>query len=279
MTKLTLPFLETMITQACNLSCTGCTNYSDLTHQGYVPWSHGRTQLENWLDRIEIEEFGIIGGEPMINPEWKDWIAGVRQLLPQARIRFTTNGLLLKKQSGVLDFLEAVGNVTFKITVHVHDRTLENQIQHIFQARDWQPVTEFGIRRWAGPHGTRLQINRPDRFIKTYQGTYKDMQPWDSDPAAAFESCCQQTCPLLYQGRIYKCSTAGLLVNTLNRFDRPNWNSWQKYIDSGIGINDDNDTVKRFVDNFGKMNSICGQCPSSLHHTSILNHTITVGRK
>ena len=67
--KLVLPFLETMLTQACNLSCTGCTNYSDLRYSGYVKWADGKRDLEQWLDRIDIPDFGLMGGEPLMNPE------------------------------------------------------------------------------------------------------------------------------------------------------------------------------------------------------------------
>ena len=104
-----LPFLETMITQACNLSCLGCTNYSDLPHSGYVSWSQGRKSLERWLTRVRIDDFGIMGGEPLLNPEWKQWLMGVRELLPQAQIRFTTNGVLLHRWPNILDFLQGIG--------------------------------------------------------------------------------------------------------------------------------------------------------------------------
>jgi molybdenum cofactor biosynthesis enzyme MoaA len=106
MSKPILPFVETMITQVCNLSCTGCTNYSDLQHEGYVPWSQGRTWLEAWLERIDIPDFGIMGGEPLINPEVNMWIQGVRDLLPTSQIRFTTNGILLHKN---LDIVDSIG--------------------------------------------------------------------------------------------------------------------------------------------------------------------------
>ena len=128
-----LPFLETMITQICNLSCEGCTNYSDLSHSGYVSWHQGRKQLESWLQRLDISDFGIMGGEPLINPKWRDWILGVRELMPQSQIRFTTNGLLLHKAPDILDLLESVGNIVFKITVHVRSRDLEGKISDIMK--------------------------------------------------------------------------------------------------------------------------------------------------
>ena len=279
MKKLTLPFVETMITQVCNLSCTGCTNYSDLVHRGYVPWQEGKQQILQWLERINIEEFGIMGGEPMINPEWQSWLAGVRMLLPDARLRFTTNGLLLHKYPDIVDLLEDIGNVTFKITIHVNDDQLNNCIDEIFSARSWTPVTEFGINRWQGPSGLRFQINRPEIFTKTYQNSYHDMKPWHSQPSAAFDNCCQQTCPLLYNGRIYKCSTAGLLKSTLERFSWPNQQEWQQYIDDGIGVNDADADVQQFVDNFGLPARICGQCPTAADTISQLSHVINVRRK
>ena len=143
MSKLILPFLETMITQVCNLSCSGCTNYSDLTHSGYVKWNQGRAWLEPWLDMLQISDFGIMGGEPLINPEVEDWMLGVRQLMPDAQIRFTTNGLLLDRWPNLIDLAHDIGNCVFKITVHVDDQHLEQNIQKLFDKFSWEPVVEY----------------------------------------------------------------------------------------------------------------------------------------
>jgi len=256
-----LPFLETMIIQACNLSCTGCTNYSDLRHRGYVTWQQGRKTLLQWLERIDIQEFGIMGGEPMINPQWQEWVTGTRELFPTSQLRFTTNGLLIKNVRNIVDVMKQVGNIVFKITVHVESDHLNNIIDQVFACEDWQPVEEYGIKRWIGPNQVRFQVNRPQTFTKSFQGTYQNMRPWNSSPESAVRACCQQTCPLLYQDRIYKCSTAGLLQDILNRFDRPNWEEWQPYINQGIGIDSSDSEIEQFCQMFGKPESICGQCP------------------
>lgn len=275
--NLTLPFLETMITQACNLSCLGCTNYSDLKHNGYVSWNEGRQWISNWNKKLSILDFGIIGGEPLINPEVREWLSGVRLLLPNAQIRFTTNGLLLDKHPDLLDFLHNLGNIVFKITVHVNESKLEKSIKDILSAKSWQAVNEHGINRWRTTNGLRFQVNRPTWFVKTYKHDYASMMPHDSPPDRAFNQCVQQTCPLLYKGRIYKCSTAGLLKDLLKRFDNPNFNQWSDYIDSGIGIEDDDLAIKSFLDNFGKHHSICGQCPD--HGAPRIDHIKFVTRK
>jgi organic radical activating enzyme len=277
MSKLILPFLETMITQACNLSCQGCTNYSDIKHSGYVTWKQGQAWLEPWTDRFEIQDFGIMGGEPLINPEVEKWLIGVRDLLPDAQIRFTTNGLLMHRWPDLLSLCHDMGNVVFKITVHVKNQIIDNAIEKIFSQFDWEPVIEHGISRWSTSNGLRFQINQPEYFLKTYQNTYHDMMPHHSDPEEAFGVCIQKTCPLLYQGKIYKCSTAGLLLDTLARFGKPNWTHWQPYIDPGISPDSSQDELQAFVDNFGLPNPRCGQCPDK--STPPLLHQITVRYK
>ena len=103
--KLIIPFVETMAIQSCNLSCVGCTNYSDLIHKGYVSWNSIENDLKEWLEVIDIEDFGIMGGEPLLNPEIEQWIIGIRKLLPNSRIRFTTNGLKLHKNFLLVDLM------------------------------------------------------------------------------------------------------------------------------------------------------------------------------
>ena len=277
MSKIILPFLETMITQVCNLSCNGCTNYSDLTHSGYVKWNQGKAWLEPWFDILQISDFGIMGGEPLINPEVEDWMIGIRQLMPDAQIRFTTNGLLLDRWPNLMDLAHDIGNCVVKVTVHVDDQHLEQNIQELFNKFQWEPVTEYGIHRWKTDRNLRLQINRPQKFLKTYQNNYANMRPHHSDPVKAFQLCIQQTCPLLVNDRIYKCSTSALLADTLNKFDRPNWNEWEPYLESGISVDSDRKLIENFVNNFGKPHSQCAQCPDSESHA--IPHLINVVKK
>jgi organic radical activating enzyme len=277
LSKPVLPFLETMITQACNISCVGCTNYSDLTHPGYVSWQSGQTQIQSWLDRVDIPDFGIMGGEPLINPEVREWIQGCRDLMPDSQIRFTTNGLLLHKHFDIIDLLSNIGNCVFKITVHVENTELEDIVNRVHSMYKWEPVVEYGVKRFKTDRGFRFQINRPTEFVKTYQNSYRNMMPYHSDPAQAFDKCCQQTCPLLYNSNIYKCSTAGLLSDVLARFDNPNVEHWMPYLTDGIDPNCSDVQLSQFIDNFGKPNSICGQCPSGNNGTII--HMEQVSRK
>lgn len=270
--KLTLPFLETMITQVCNLACVGCSNYSDLTHSGYVTWNQGKQWIEPWLQRVDIPDFGIIGGEPLINPEVRDWLIGIRTMMPKSQIRFTTNAILLHKHWDIIDLMHDLGNVSFKITVHLNDARIQELIDRIFARYSWHPIREHGIDRWITDDGFRFHVKKPDIFVKTYQGHYHDMMPWNSDPEMAFENCYQQTCPLMHQGKLYKCSTAGLLKNTVEKAAPHLAEHWIKYMDPGLKSDCNQQGLDNFVSNFGKPHHRCAQCPTALDSASVLDH-------
>ena len=270
-----LPFLELMLSSVCNLVCTGCSTYSDLPSRGYVPWPTMKQWLMQWQQRLDIEDIGPMGGEPLIYPDVMIMLQDLRSMFPTSKIRFPTNGTLLHKHWHVVDWLYNDGNATLKITRHIDSEQLEQNIDQVWRRYSWTPVHEYGIDRFCTDTGLRLQVNEPKIFTQTFQGSYTDAQPWYSDPAAAFANCHQQTCPLLHRGRIFKCSTSALLPDALARHDNPNSEQWQSYFDNSlngsIDLNSDSAAVESFVTNFGQPHQICSQCPSQ-HHDCYVEH-------
>ena len=70
-----IPFLEIQVNQACNLSCKGCSTFSDLKWNGYFTWEEGRSWLEPWIINIELPAIGYMGGEPLLNPQLPEIIS------------------------------------------------------------------------------------------------------------------------------------------------------------------------------------------------------------
>lgn len=279
MPKLSLEFLESMIIRSCNLSCEGCTTFSDLKWSGYIPWEQGKEWIEPWTKRLEIQSWGVMGGEPLMNPDLPQWLEGIRKLLPEAQIRIVTNGLLLDKHQWIIDTLHDLGNSILKISYHLPDERVDANIDQIMNRFDWKPVHEFGIDRWLSDREFRFQVSRPTQFLKTFQGPYNDMRPHDNTPSDAFEICVQKRCPMLWNGRIYKCGTVGLMPSLLERFNWPNLDQWQPYIDAGISPECSDQELESFVTNFGRPHRLCRQCPSTKDLSSLIDHTITVKRK
>jgi organic radical activating enzyme len=260
-----IPYTEIMITQVCNLTCKACSTYSDLDHKGYLTWDNGRAQIEPWLQRVTFDHFGLMGGEPLINPQIRDWLIGIRKLMPTTVIRLPTNGTLLHKNLDIVDLLAELGNIIFKITVHVHSQQIENSIKYVQDKFNWTPVNEYGVDRFKTGNNFKFQVNRPRTFYKTFQNNYENALPYDSLPTKAFDVCHQKECPLLINERIYKCSTSGLMPDILKKFKSPNSQAWKKYLDNNlngsIGLNSTDAEIKNFIENIRKPHATCSQCP------------------
>lgn len=217
-----------------------------------------------------------MGGEPLINPEISQWIEGARSLLPNAQIRFVTNGTLLTKHWWVVDLLRRMGNCVLKISRHIDDARINDAIDKIFSSQQWHPITQYGIERWQDSTGMIFQISQPEMFLQTFRNDYANMAPHDSDPAQAFDICVQKRCPLLHQDRLYKCGTTALTPGILDRFGRPNWQQWIPYVDTGLDIDCTDQQLEFFCRNFGRPHAVCRQCPSSKDTSSLLPHRTTV---
>lgn len=270
-----------MASYACNLSCKGCSNYSDLRLNGVVNWNECKSWLTNWLSVIDINEFSIIGGEPMINPYINDWLVGARELMPTTKIILTTNGLLLGKNFEVVETLNNIGNSLLKITVHIeNNKIINDNIKKIFDLYEFEPTVEYGIQRFVNKNNFRIHIKKPTTFIKTFKNNYHNMMPHNNDPSEAFKICSQKTCPLLYKGRIYKCSSIAMLSEILVKFNRQEILEWQEYVNyKGIAFDDDINIIEKFVKMFGKPESICKMCPTENDTSSHIDHLKNVKRK
>ena len=102
-----IPYIEHHIVDHCNLKCAGCSHFSCISD----PWfedldafQHDFTQLAA-LTNHYIPLIRIMGGEPLLHPDVKEFLRITRALFPGSTIHLVTNGLLLKqKKEELMDF-------------------------------------------------------------------------------------------------------------------------------------------------------------------------------
>ncbi len=92
-------YIEFHISDSCNLNCQGCIHFSSLVPPGSLV---SFSEVENDLRRLKkivehIEIIRVMGGEPLLNPEWQRYITLVREIYPYTDLRLATNGLLVGK--------------------------------------------------------------------------------------------------------------------------------------------------------------------------------------
>lgn len=266
MTRPFLPYLETMLSNSCTLSCENCTNYSDYNMKGSLRYSEFEPVFDAWNERIEIDCFGFIGGEPMINPELKTFMRETQRKL-QKSVMLVTNMTLWHRWPNFIDFIKDMGSVHLKFSVHQPDEDyVQNAIQDVMQNVNWTEVEiSNDYKQYKNDdYSLVFTIDRSNRFTRTWQGnSYYDMKPYNSNPVAAHRECSQTYCPLLYKGRLYKCSSVALLEQVLKDhflIDDPDWKPYLDY--QGIGLEDSNEQVHAWINNYAKPHNICRMCPT-----------------
>jgi organic radical activating enzyme len=114
-----LPYVEFNITNVCNLNCPDCVTYNNFAFRGHSRWSAWADIYEQWSQLLDLDRLAIVGGEPMLNPDFETWARSLRRLWPRAQILVLTNGTQLHKYPDLRQLLQDC-KITLKISAHGH---------------------------------------------------------------------------------------------------------------------------------------------------------------
>lgn len=96
-------YIETHITEACNLKCRGCSHFSVFAKPKHKDIEEFRREFERLHELGEIQIIRLMGGEPLLNPNFMDYLRIARQYFPNSTISLVTNGLLKDRIDQHLD--------------------------------------------------------------------------------------------------------------------------------------------------------------------------------
>lgn len=195
--------IEYSITDQCNLNCAYCCHYAPIAKRYFVDLS----QFTRDIFRLsvltnsgrQLGTLGILGGEPLLHPDFIEICAVAREYLPYSRIRVTTNGLLLNKLSKQdLCILRR-----FDIEILISKYRAEDD----FDAMD-KLLTEYGIvHKFCSNNElvtfTKFELDEEGK--QDAEETHKQCDMWQG----------YYTCHELRNGMLYPCSQIAR-VDTLN---------------------------------------------------------------
>jgi organic radical activating enzyme len=117
-------YVEFYITNVCNFNCAGCNRFNNFNLSGSQKWRDYEKRYNDWRDVIDIGSFTVLGGEPMTNPDYLDWLQSIHELWPSAQGSLLTNGHYLRADNRTL--YEAIeksqGRLRIEIGLHNIDR-------------------------------------------------------------------------------------------------------------------------------------------------------------
>lgn len=188
-----IPYFETHIEDFCNLKCRGCSHFSGLVKG---PRPKDLADFEKEFARLaeieKIKTIRLMGGEPLVNPDFIKYCRIARKYFPASKIVLVTNGILLER---LLPYKEELDR--FQIDVTMSDYHLDKQKRSVLRMMPISEAHEKGVLY-------NISLDLDGR----------------QDPQGAFDGCDlhQNGWNFLKDGRLYPCCIAGCIRDFWEHF-------------------------------------------------------------
>lgn len=218
MPKHRIPYAEFYIINVCNLACSGCNRFNNYNFTGYQRWQDYADVYAQWAKEVSIDSIGLLGGEPLLNPTFLDWVQGINRLWPYTKLRIITNGFRLDRVPELYNILRDRPRVELWVGIHnkQHKREIIQRVKDFTQAphtvefNSDDPYQQYMIITDA--NGVRVRVEYNWWF---HQGAIvkqdNALTLHNSDPAKAHNVCHMKTCHHFVHGKLYKCGVVAVL--------------------------------------------------------------------
>lgn len=245
--NLTIDYIEFYITNVCDLACSDCRSFNNFNFTGHYEFDF--ESYQPWAKLLNLEWFTILGGEPLLHPNFADWVKGLRTLWPNAWAKIDSNGTYITKVKNLHQLL--VDNKYF-LCINLHDQDHQNKILEDINSA-------FGECEKIDNTDSRIHFNSQFEFdeegVKGHQIKYGkwliskmglpiNLRPasnftnmpsgytnWNllasgnptkdsiyrGDPKKSHDHCLSRDCHVMLDAKIYKCSTVATMSNFLKQ--------------------------------------------------------------
>ena len=171
-----------VITNVCNFDCPECNRFNNYNFSGHYFWKNNKEKYEKWSKIVDIGQFTVLGGEPMANKDYKNWLVGLRAIWPNSKGKMITNGSLLKNNDSELYDILKNHKIELEIGLHNSDR--------------WEEILLFVSKFLKGKIYRYSKTAYNQNFIATYNNIKAASWPelfectdWDKLPIDIKTEC------------------------------------------------------------------------------------------
>lgn len=231
----------------CNLQCYGCSTVSNYK----VDDPFILNDRINWLEALAnllsknnliVGRICIGGGEPFLSPQTPAIIKKVAAFFPKSMVPHSvvTNGLLVRKNTELLDIIQETGRFEIGISVHKTDR--DSLKEYILLKQELQRrKIPFYIKVVGNTLPWLLLFNKNDEG---------KVIPAESDSInASWASCKLKYWAHLHDFKLLKCTKIAYLDRMLTvtkQLDDPQWKKYRDYAGLDCRTADLDDIIKFF---------------------------------
>ena len=140
-------YLEHHIVDHCNLNCAGCSHFSPLAQEWFedlVQFKKDFSQLWD-ITKGQVGIIRLMGGEPLLHPQFDEFVAFTCGLFSRTQVQIVTNGILIGKEYDKLkDLSDKFSN--FSICISTYGLKLnEERIRHLPRVRRDDKASLYNI--------------------------------------------------------------------------------------------------------------------------------------
>lgn len=187
-----LKLIEIHLAEHCNLNCFSCAHFSQLSPKHFPSLEQFSKDIQqlNSITKGLVGRFHLMGGEPLLNPNCKDFFAVTRKFFPDSDIWLVTNGILLKTQPK--EFWESCK----ENNIEIHPTKYPIKI-------DWN-----SIETQCKTYGIPLIFFNNAKIEKTSTKFVLESKG-NCNPLESFTKCgMANNCVQLKEGKLYPCNIA-----------------------------------------------------------------------
>lgn len=276
--KFHVPYCEFYITHVCNLSCMGCNRFNNNYFRGWQKWKDYEPVYKEWSHQLTFGNVAIMGGEPLLNPNFLEWTNGISNLWPKTFIRVITNGYRLLHVDGLYNLVRDNKRIQLWVSIHnkIHKKTIIGFVNDFLKTpikirfngtipyqeklyfTDANDVTVVVEYNWWFHQGA---------MIKTDNGSTLHQ----SDPDKAHNICHMKTCHTFFKGKLYKCGVVAVLPDYDEQFklELTQEDRDLLYSYTPLSVEDQFDQKKLFIESLPDMIAQCKFCPESYNGQQI----------
>jgi hypothetical protein len=182
--------VEYNLTEHCNLSCYHCDHASPLMPKKFAVLSEYERDIRALSVAVHVEEFRIVGGEPLLHPQLLDFLRIARETGIGDAVKVYTNGMLLHTMP---DEFFALTDILWVSTYPGVRRRMSDE----------------AIAAKCAEHGVRLDLRST---ITEFNRSFINNRIEDEGLVRRIFSQCKManeySCFSLYDGMFFRCSVA-----------------------------------------------------------------------
>ena len=241
-----IDYIETHLCEHCNLNCRGCSHFSPLAEPEFKDFDEFKRDMIQMakLTNHNINTIRLLGGEPLLNPNFIDYFIFVRGLFPNSQLVLVSNGTLLKNIKD--EDIDLLNNLYVTIAVSDYHIQIDREKFNRFRLRYFEDKNLM----------TNMCIDLTG----------------SQDIQQAFSNCDMLGCRFIQKGRIFQCP----MMATIRHFNKY-FNVNIEYNIDDISINIYNHTLEEIEAFLKTPHQTCKYCNTIKRWQSYIPFGISKG--